>query len=184
MAENKPKDRATGTDRARVVPPGPTGAGRAASPGRGVASIEEMLVTARLERTRPDPRHQRSLLNLAGENIAGAQRAIEVSPSLALTGAYDAIRHCVDAHLNANGLRAKSGDGSHRSRVEYARAAMSGIVSEHDLKKYQAARQIRHEAEYPSPERPLHLLPTDAQEMLTLAVTFHKAVSQCLKDSN
>ncbi len=65
-----------------------------------------MVVTAKLDRARPDPRHQRSLLNLAGENIAGAQRVVEVRPSLALTGAYDAVRHCVDAHLNANGLRA------------------------------------------------------------------------------
>jgi hypothetical protein len=146
-----------------------------------VGSIEEMLVTARLERARPDPRHQRSLLNLAGENIAGAQRAIEVSPSLALTGAYDAVRHCVDAHLNANGFRAKSGEGSHRSRVDYARVAMSGIVSEVDLEKYQTARQVRHEAEYPSPDRPLHLLPADAQQMLGLAVRFHKAVSNYLK---
>jgi hypothetical protein len=146
-----------------------------------VGSIEEMVVVAKLERARPDPRHQRSLLNLAGENIAGAQRAIEVSPSLALTGAYDAVRHCVDAHLNASGLRAKSGEGSHRYRVEYARVAMSGIVSEADIDKYQTARQVRHDAEYPSPEKPLHLVPADAQQMLELAVTFHKAVSNYLR---
>jgi hypothetical protein len=35
-------------------------------------STEEMVVTAKLERARPDPRHQRSLLNLAGENVARA----------------------------------------------------------------------------------------------------------------
>jgi hypothetical protein len=141
-----------------------------------------MLVTAKLERARPDLRYQRALLNLAGENIAGAQRAVEVSPSLALTGAYDAVRHCVDAHLNANGLRAKSGDGSHRSRVEYARVAMSTIVSHADIDKYQTARQIRHEVEYPRPERPVHLLPADAQQMLVLATTFHKAMSNYLRN--
>jgi hypothetical protein len=181
VPENTPGGGTFGPDRGGPVPPQPVRARRATSSGRAVGSIEEMVVTAKLERARPDPRHQRSLLNLAGENIAGAQRAIEVSPSLALTGAYDAVRHCVDAHLNANGLRAKSGDGSHRSRVEYARAAMSGIVSEADIEMYQAARQVRHEAEYPSPERPLHLLPTDAQQMLGLAVTFHKAMSNYLR---
>jgi hypothetical protein len=181
MAESTPKGRGPASGRGGSGAPEPARARHATSPGRGVASIEEMLVTAKLERARPDPYYQRSLLNLAGENIAGAQRAIEVSPSLALTGAYDAVRHCVDAHLNANGLRAKSGDGSHRSRVEYARVAMSSIVSEADLEKYQTARQVRREAEYPSPERPLHLLPADAEQMLGLAVTFYKAVSNYLK---
>ena len=116
-----------------------------------------------------------------GENIAGAQRAIEVSPSLALTGAYDAVRHCVDAHLNANGFRAMSGEAAHRFRVEYARVAMSSIISDTDLEKYQVARQVRHEAEYPSPERPLDLPQADALQMISLALTFHKAVSGFLR---
>ncbi len=58
---------------------------------------------------------------------------------------------------------------------------MSGIVSEADIDKYQTARQVRHDAEYPSPEKPLHLVPADAQQMLELAVTFHKAVSNYLR---
>ena len=86
-----------------------------------VVSIEEMVRTGGLDRIRPSPRFQKELLNFAGEKIAGAQKAIEASDSLAFTGAYDAIRHCVDIHLNVNGLRARSGDGAHRRRVEYAR---------------------------------------------------------------
>jgi hypothetical protein len=136
-----------------------------------------MVATAKLERVLVNPRHQRALLNLAGENIAGAQRAVKVSPSLALTGSYDAVRHCVDAHLNVNGLRAKGGDGAHRFRVEYAWLAMGGIVSADDLRKYQAARQIRHEVEYPSPERPVRLLAADAQAAIELAKKFHAAVT-------
>jgi hypothetical protein len=98
-----------------------------------------------------------------------------------LTGAYDAVRHCVDAHLNANGLRAKSGEGAHRYRVEYARVAMFSIISDTDLQQYQVASQVRHEAEYPSPERPLHLPQADALQMIGLAFTFHKAVSNFLR---
>ena len=136
----------------------------------------------KLDRVRPNARHQQALLKLAGENIAGAQRASPVSLSLALTGAYDAARHCVDAHLNANGLRAKSGDGAHRFRVEYARVAMREILSAHDIESYRVARQIRNATEYPSPEGSVRLQNSDVQDAINLAKVLYSAVGKYLSE--
>jgi len=177
-----------GSKRGEPPPPSPSSptAGRPSPVGdtqstSGTETVSEMVLVGKLERVRANPRHQRAPLNLAGENIAGAQRVVEISPSLALTGAYEAVRRCVDAHLNANGLRARSGEGAHRFRVDYAWAAMRGVVSEQDLTAYQAARQIRHETEYPAPDRPVRLQQPDAQKAIELAKSFHASVTQFLR---
>ena len=140
-----------------------------------------MIATGDLEKITPNRRYELELLNLAGEKIAAAQQILKTSPSLALSGAYDAARHCVDAHLDSNGLRAKSGDGSHRVRVDYAHLEMTALLSEELLRDYAAARQIRHEAEYPSPNRPVAIQQPDAQRTIEIAKAFHSAITAHLK---
>jgi hypothetical protein len=142
-------------------------------------SIDEMVRVGKLDRTRPSPRFQKELLNFAGEKIAGAQKAIVASNSLAFSGAYDATRHCVDAHLDANGLRAKSGDGAHRHRVEYAQHHMTDIISGDDLRLYATARQLRNETEYPQPGHQ-RLSNIEAGRAIDLAKAFHAAVKRYL----
>lgn len=149
--------------------------------GPSTRTITEMVTSHDLEKVTPSRRYELELLNLAGEKIAAAQQILQVSPSLALTGAYDAARHAVDAHMNANGVRARSGEGSHRVRVDYAHQAMTGLVSDDLLRDYAAARQIRHEAEYPSPNRPVTIRQPDAERTIELAKTLHSAVTNHLK---
>ena len=54
---------------------------------------------------------------------------------------------------------------------------MSDIVSAADLRNYQAARQIRHEAEYPNQNCPLRPLPADARAAIELAKKFRTAMT-------
>ena len=140
-----------------------------------------MLAAHVLDTVSPNRRYELDLLNLAGEKIAAAQQILNTSASLALTGAYDAARHAVDAHMDANGVRTRSGEGSHRVRVDYAHQEMSGLISDDLLRDYAAARQIRHEAEYPSPTRPVSIRQPDAERTIDLAKALHSAVTKYLK---
>jgi uncharacterized protein (UPF0332 family) len=142
-----------------------------------------MVTTGDLRKVTPRPQFQQRLMNQAGETIAGATTILEISPSYAFTGAYDAARHCIDAWLNHNGLRAKSGDGAHRVRAEYVRLAMTGLVTDEDISWYSRARTLRNQAEYPEPEKPNAVGAQEARAMIELAKRFHKAVSADLKQA-
>jgi hypothetical protein len=143
-----------------------------------------MVTMGDLRKITPRPQFQQRLLNQAGETIAGAAKIVDLSPSYAFTGAYDAARHCIDAWLNHNSLRAESGDGAHRVRVQYAQLAMGGLLSEQDLAQYSQARRMRHQAEYPEPDKPNAVGAREARAMIELAKRLHRAVSAKLKEAS
>jgi hypothetical protein len=148
-------------------------------PGRAPSSSWELeqLAMRKLERERPDPIFQKRLLNRVGASLHFIEHPDPPDPDSVLTLAYDAIRHCVDVHLNINGLRVPNMAGAHRLYVEYAKEKMAEIIGEEDLRHYSAFRQLRNTSEYPAPGASVWTTAEVAQEAVKVAKRFFGAVS-------
>lgn len=111
--------------------------------------VTDMLAEGRLERVPTNRLFVGERLTQAGRHLKTATDAARDNPAGSLSLAYDAARFSVDAHLNANGLRATNRPGAHRATVAYARAKMGGVVAEDDLATYDAMRDVRNTIDYP-----------------------------------
>ena len=67
--------------------------------------------------------------------------------TLAMAACHDAIRKALVAHMSANGLRVRGGEGAHRIAIDYARHSELGISAE-DLIAIDDIRRDRALAEY------------------------------------
>jgi hypothetical protein len=68
--------------------------------------------------------------------------------TLGITACHDAIRKSLTAHMLANGLRPRGGDGAHRIVLEYARNELATVIAAADLDEADALRRDRGIAEY------------------------------------
>ena len=60
-----------------------------------------------------------------------------------MSACHDAIRKAITAHLAANGLRARSGDGAHRIINNYARHQLADVITTTDLDDADSIRRDR-----------------------------------------
>ncbi len=110
--------------------------------------LVEALATGDLERVTAN-------MGAAGERINDARRHVQSSrqlapqdPTLAMSACHDAIRKALTAHLTANGLRPRGGEGAHRIVLAYARNQLVGVIDEEDLEAADDIRRDRAVAEY------------------------------------
>jgi HEPN domain-containing protein len=110
--------------------------------------LAEAIATRDLERVKPN-------MGAAGERVSDARRHVrsarllaEDDTTLAMAACHDAIRKAVAAHMAANGLRARGGEGAHRIVLNYARHQLGNLVTEDDLIEANEIRQDRALAEY------------------------------------
>jgi len=148
---------------------------------RSSAWLAEQLATKQLERQRPDPKFQKFLLHRVGRSLHFIDKAPASDPDSEFTLAYDAIRHCIDVHLNVNGLRVMNVAGAHRLYVAYARACMAEIISEDDLRLYATFRPIRNASEYPAPGDELQIPADAARTAFEVAKRFFKAATDAAR---
>ena len=66
---------------------------------------------------------------------------------MAMAACHDAIRKAFVAHMSANGLRVRGGEGAHRVAIEYARNEIAGLDQD-DLVAVDEIRRDRALAEY------------------------------------
>lgn len=92
---------------------------------------------------------------------------------------HDATRKAITAHMNANGLRRASGDGSHRAVVAYARERMTSIVDDETLDMVDQLREGRRVAEY-GEEPSVRIGPKEVAAAITIATTIVEAVATSL----
>ena len=52
-----------------------------------------------------------------------------------MAACHDAIRKAITAHMLANGLRPRGGEGAHRIVLDYARSQLADLVDEDDLEE-------------------------------------------------
>lgn len=110
--------------------------------------LTEALATRDLDRIRPSMSAAGERINEARRHIRSARVVAPDDPTLAIAACHDAVRKAITAHMVAGGLRPRSGDGSHRLVLEYARHVLSGILAAADLRDAEDLRRDRALAEY------------------------------------
>ncbi len=87
-------------------------------------------------------------VNDARRHVRSARALADDDSPLAMAACHDAIRKAITAHMLANGLRPRGGEGAHRIVLDYARHQLAGVVSDDDLDEAREIRQDRALAEY------------------------------------
>ena len=82
-------------------------------------------------------------INEATSHIRSARLLADDDVTLAMSACHDAIRKAISAHLSANGLRARSGDGAHRIINNYARHQLADVITTTDLDDADSIRRDR-----------------------------------------
>ncbi|WP_423919704.1 hypothetical protein [Candidatus Poriferisodalis sp.] len=83
--------------------------------------LAEAIATRDLERVKPNMGAAGERVNDARRHIRSARMLAEDDTTLALAACRDAVRKAVTAHMAANGLRVRGGEGTHRITLDYAR---------------------------------------------------------------
>ncbi len=110
--------------------------------------LTEALALRTLERVAPNMGAAGERINDARRHISSARLLAEDDTTLAIAACHDAIRKAITAHLSANGLRVRGGDGAHRLTLDYARSELSSFIAETDLEDADGIRRDRALAEY------------------------------------
>jgi hypothetical protein len=116
-------------------------------------SVADLIARRRIDTVTPNPRASAEWINDARRHLASAELLVETDPRLAYAAAHDAARKAITAHMNLNGLRPASGDGSHRAVVGYARERMASMVSadtREALDELREGRRVAESGEEPS----------------------------------
>ena len=110
--------------------------------------LAEALATRDLERVRASMASAGERINDARRHIRSARLLADDDTTLAIAACHDAIRKAVTAHMAANGVRARGGEGAHRITLDYARHTLGGRIEVDDIEEAQQIRQDRAVAEY------------------------------------
>ena len=110
--------------------------------------LAEAIATRDVERVKANMAAAGERVNDARRHIRSARVLADDDSTLAIAACHDAIRKAVAAHMVANGLRARSGDGAHRITLDYARQVLAGRITPDDLEEADEIRQDRALAEY------------------------------------
>lgn len=140
-------------------------------------SVEERIVAHAIERVPPKVGLVNRTLEQNQRDLASAERDLaDGNPRRAFQTAYDLAQQAIEAHMNANGLRAASGEGSHRVVVEYAFERLATLVDEETLSRYEQMRVLRHGLRYPFSPNTLDAGPREATTAIATARSVHEAV--------
>ena len=185
MARRVPPDRGPGSNQFGDKPPRRGGSVpsenveslRAQARRATRTSVDEHIVAHAIERVQPMVTLVNRTLEQNQRDLASADRDLaEGNPRRAFQTAYDLAQQAIEAHMNANGLRTTSGEGSHRVVVEYAFERLAALVGEEVLNRYEQMRRLRHGLRYPFSANTLDAGPREAATAITTARTLHDAV--------
>lgn len=111
-------------------------------------------MTDRRDQPRRGTEQVRSDMNVAGNRMndaIGTARAaaqiVETSHTAAVSLSHDATRKAITAHMAAQGLRPKKGEGAHRVVTDYAANGLSHLLSAADIEAIDELRRARGRAE-------------------------------------
>jgi len=110
--------------------------------------LSEAIATRDLERVTANMAAAGDRINDARRHVRSARALADDDTPLATAACHDAIRKAITAHMLANGLRPRGGEGSHRIVLEYARTQLGDVIDEDDLEEAREIRQDRALAEY------------------------------------
>ena len=82
--------------------------------------LSEALATQELQSVKPNMPAAGERMNDARRHVKSARLLANDDTTLAMAACHDAIRKSFVAHMSANGLRARSGDGAHKITLKYA----------------------------------------------------------------
>jgi hypothetical protein len=109
--------------------------------------LAEALAMRDLDRFAPNMAAAGDRVNDARRHIQSARAIAADDRTLAIAACHDAIRKAITAHMAAAGYRPRSGEGTHRIVLTYARNQLAGVVSEADLNDADTIRRDRGNAE-------------------------------------
>lgn len=109
-------------------------------------TVDEMVKANLLERVADDPDGAASALDESRRHIASARAIADDDPNGAYQLAYDAARKAVMAHMRAQGVRVRKGEGAHAIAASYARVAIDMALG----KRLDGMRRRRNRSEYGS----------------------------------
>lgn len=112
------------------------------------AWLSEALATRDLDLVTANMAAAGDRINDARRHVRSARTLAVDDTPLAMAACHDAIRKAITAHMLANGLRPRGGEGAHRIVLEYARTQLGGMLNEDDLEEAKEIRQDRALAEY------------------------------------
>jgi hypothetical protein len=110
--------------------------------------MREALATRDVERVTPNMAAAGERINDARRHVRSARTLAVDDPTLAISACHDAIRKAITASMAAVGLRPRGGEGAHRIVLEYARHALSDVITNDDLDAADDIRRDRGLAEY------------------------------------
>lgn len=110
--------------------------------------LSEAIATRDLERVTSNMAAAGDRVNDARRHVRSARALADDDTPLAMAACHDAIRKALTAHMLANGLRPRGGEGAHRIVLDYARTQLGGLIGEGDLEEAKEIRQDRALAEY------------------------------------
>ncbi|MDP9441818.1 MAG: HEPN domain-containing protein [Actinomycetota bacterium] len=110
--------------------------------------LTEAIATRDLDRVTANMAAAGDRVNDARRHVRSARALADDDTPLAMAACHDAIRKAITAHMLANGLRPRGGEGAHRIVLEYARAQLGDVINEDDLEEAKEIRQDRSLAEY------------------------------------
>lgn len=110
--------------------------------------LREALATRHVERVTANAAAAGERVNDARRHLRSARMLASDDPTLAIAACHDATRKAVTAHMAANGLRPRGGEGAHRIALNYARHELGAIITADDLDAADDIRRDRGLAEY------------------------------------
>ncbi len=111
-------------------------------------SVDELIAQHRIERIPPNRAAIRDWVNDANRHLRSAEALAESDPRLAYAACHDAVRKALTAHMSANGLRPKAGEGAHVAVISYGRERLQGLIDADTLDELDTLRRVRRVAEY------------------------------------
>jgi hypothetical protein len=114
----------------------------------GATWLREAIATRDLERVTSNMAAAGDRVNDARQHVRSARLLADDDTPLAMAACHDAIRKSITAHMLANGLRPRGGEGAHRIALDYARTQLADVIDESDLDEAKEIRQDRSLAEY------------------------------------
>jgi hypothetical protein len=142
-------------------------------------SVADLIARRRIEKVTPNPRACAEWISDARRHLKSADTLTDTDPRLAYAAVHDAARKAITAHMNANGLRPASGEGSHRVVIAYARERMSSLVDEETLDMIDQLREGRRVAEC-GEEPNVRIGPKEVAAAIRVSIAIVEAVATTL----
>lgn len=110
--------------------------------------LREAIATGDLDRVTSNMAAAGDRVNDSRRHVRSARMLADDDTPLAMGACHDAIRKSITAHMLANGLRPRGGEGAHRIVLDYARTQLVDVINETDFEEAKEIRQDRSLAEY------------------------------------